>query len=141
MLLLATALAQASDPVAVYALVDKVTLEPNAAQPARIQVWGVFAIAKPNDRNFYQAPARGYLYFTLPPNDPDLARREWADIQSVAGKREVIAFGNRFATNARLRKKPDTPQSPDIYVGGMGLTKLRRETTYPPIRSLLDFKD
>lgn len=58
-------LAYASDPTAVYARVDKVVLEPNTDSPQAIQVWGVFAMAKPDDRNDYLAPARGYLYFTL----------------------------------------------------------------------------
>lgn len=55
--------AHASDPTAVYARVDKVVLEPNPDSPATIQVWGVFSLARPNDRNDYLPPARGYLYF------------------------------------------------------------------------------
>jgi hypothetical protein len=51
-------LTHASDPTAVYAKVDRVVLEPNAESPQTIQVWGVFAMAKPDDRNDYLAPAR-----------------------------------------------------------------------------------
>ena len=65
----------ASDPVAVYTRVDRVVLEPNAEAPQTIQIWGVFAMAKPEDRNDYLPPSRGYLYFVLPSDaraaDPD----------------------------------------------------------------------
>src|SRR5882762_2585287 len=43
----------ASDPTALYARVDKGILEPNADKPQAIQVWGVFSMAKPDDRNDY----------------------------------------------------------------------------------------
>ena len=57
--------ANASGPIAVYALVDKVTFEPNAEKPERVRISGVFITAEErSDR--YSAPQRGYLYFTLP---------------------------------------------------------------------------
>ena len=62
----AAAAPSASDPVGIYAKIDRVTLEPDERAPAAIQVWGVFSMAKPKDRNDYLPPARGYLYFTLP---------------------------------------------------------------------------
>jgi hypothetical protein len=134
--------ALASDPVAVYALVDKVVLEPNADQPERIQVWGVFSVAQPGDRNFYQSPARGYLYLQLPAGGQrELAKREWLDIKSAAGKRQVLSFGTRFGMNPRLRKKDEAVASPDTYSAGMGATKLRSDTDYAPIRTLLDYRD
>ena len=68
-------LAHASDFTGVYARIDRVVLEPNADSPERIQLWGVFSMAKPNDRNDYLAPARGYLYFKLDQN-PRAARNE-----------------------------------------------------------------
>jgi len=37
--------ALASDPVGVYAIVDKVVFEPNETNPERIQVWGAFALS------------------------------------------------------------------------------------------------
>ena len=36
----------ASGPIAVYALVDKVALEPNADQPERVRISGVFIVAE-----------------------------------------------------------------------------------------------
>jgi hypothetical protein len=47
-------------------------------------VSGAFITAEErSDR--YSAPQRGYLYFTLPAQDRELAQREWADLKSVAG--------------------------------------------------------
>ena len=57
--------ANASGPIAVYALVDKVTFEPNADKPERVRVSGVFITAEERS-DVYSAPQRGYLYFTLP---------------------------------------------------------------------------
>src|SRR5262245_40679557 len=39
-------LLRASDPIGIYAFVDKVVFEPNADKPERIQVWGGFALAE-----------------------------------------------------------------------------------------------
>ena len=56
---------RASDPIAVYARVDRVVLLPSAEAPETIQIFGVFSLATPNDRNAYEPPARGYLYFAM----------------------------------------------------------------------------
>ncbi len=53
-------LAHASDPTAVYARVDKVVLEANPNSVVAVQIWGVFSLAKANDRNDY-LPARSRL--------------------------------------------------------------------------------
>src|SRR5215469_17803379 len=82
----------ASGPTAVYALIDKVALEPNADRPQRIVIYGVFSTAE-NAGNTYSEPYRGYLCFTLPQNS-ELALREWSDLKSVAGTRQVVAFGS-----------------------------------------------
>src|ERR1700682_5785768 len=84
------AVANASGPIGVYALVDKVAFEPNADKPERIRISGVFSVAEetPDNSTVYSAPHRGYLYFGLPRGNEDLARREWADLKSVAGTRQ-----------------------------------------------------
>jgi hypothetical protein len=129
-------LAQASDPVAVYALVDKVVMEPNAGKPEQIQIWGVFATAKPNNGNLYEAPQRGYLYFKLPNAKEDLARNEWADFKSIAGKREAVGFGNRYTVKLRLREPDEKPKAPDVYQVELGLVKVQPDTDYPPVKAL-----
>src|SRR3979490_178032 len=106
-------LAYASDPTAVYARVDKVVLEPNADAPQAIQVWGVFAMAKPNDRNDYLPPARGYLYLTVTGANQAAARAEWADLNQGAGTGQIVSFGSRFQFKARLRPSDERPSNPD----------------------------
>jgi hypothetical protein len=128
----------ASDRVGIYALVDKVVLEPSTANPQRIQIWGTFALALPNDLNAYQAPRRGYLYFTLPFEARD-ARTEWEDIVKKAGSRQAIAFANRFDLRARVRAANEKPSNPEPYPVSLGVIALRSDTQYTPIRSLLEF--
>lgn len=132
----AAAVTSASDRTAVYARIDKVVLEPGADAPQRVQVWGVFAMAKPNDVNDYLAPARGYLYFALAAN-PQAAQKEWADLQSVAGTSQIVGFGSRWELKARVRNADEKPANADPYALGIGVTKIRR-TDYAPIRALLD---
>ncbi|HEY1760731.1 MAG TPA: hypothetical protein VGG72_35480 [Bryobacteraceae bacterium] len=148
--------AQASGPVGVYALIDKVVLEPNADNPERILIYGVFSIRTDNQGTF-QAPQRGYLYYSLPSgNNRALILREWSDLKAAAGTRTVIAFGGtsfgEYVPDGgsvyrppayqppRLRKSGDKPENPDVYVTGAGLSKMRSDTDYGPVKSLLDFK-
>jgi hypothetical protein len=127
----------ASDRTAVYARVDRVVMEPTADAPERVQVWGVFAMAKPNDVNLYLPPARGYLYFALAGN-PQAAAKEWADLQSAAGTGQIVSFGSRWELKARVRQADERPVGPDPYMVSIGLTKVRGNTGYAPIRALLD---
>lgn len=128
----------ASDRVAVYGRVDRVVLEPNADAPTAIQVWGVFSIAQARNPNDYQPAARGYLYYALPAK-ADLARREWADLKSVAGTGTIVAFGSRWEGVPQLRQPSDPPAKPDPYSINAGLTKIQGRVEYGPIRALLDF--
>jgi hypothetical protein len=131
----------ASDMTGLYALVDKVTLEPNADRPERVQIWGIFVTPVPNDRNDYQPPMRGYLYFQLPDARTDLARREWADLNKTAGKRQIVGLGSRYELKARVRPASEPPSAPDPYLVSAGLYRLRPDTDYAPIKSLLQFRD
>jgi hypothetical protein len=129
----------ASDPMALYGRVDRVVLEPAAGDPDAIQVWGVFALAKPNDRNDYLPPARGYLYFKLAAN-PVAALKEWADLKEVAGTNQVISLGSRYVLRVRLRSADEHPADPDPYVVNIGVSKVRGNTAYAPVRALLDYR-
>jgi hypothetical protein len=130
----------ASDWVAVYARVDRVILEPRPDAPTAIQVWGVFSLARPNDRNDYLPPARGYLYFEVA-DQKETARKEWADLGRMAGSGQIVSFGSRFDLHARIRKASERPERPDSYVVGNGLTRVRGNTEYSPVRALVDYKD
>lgn len=139
-LALAASTAHASDPIGIYALVDRVVLEPDADAPARIQVWGAFVQAVPRDPDAYGPPERGYLYFELRPGKEDICRREWADLKRVAGTRQVIGFGSRREAKERVRKATERPESPDAHPVSFGMTRLRTNTDYAPVKALLESK-
>ena len=116
--------ARASDPVGIYAVVEKVVTEPADGTPQRVQVWGVFSLNEGERRDPYSAPAYGYLYYRAD-EKPDAARREWADLKSVAGTGQVVAFASRWKEKGRVRKAGDKPDAPDAYPVAMGVTKVR----------------
>ena len=121
---LATDVLRASDPIGVYAIVDKVVVEPSSGPPQRIQIWGAFALAQPDHPDDYGAAQRGYLYFTCPPGQAEVCRSEWSDVQSVAGKSTGIGFGARRLNNGRVRKADEKLASPDEYPIRMGVVRV-----------------
>jgi len=130
--------AKASGPIAVYALVDKVAFEPNADMPQRIRLSGVFITAEDNTGT-YSAPRRGYLYFTLPRVNSELALREWRDLKSVAGTRQVIGLGSVWFGKVRVWKPNEKAKFPDAYVMGNGLIRINADQ--PRAKALLNYKD
>jgi hypothetical protein len=116
----------ASDRVGVYAVIEKVVLEPSDASPDRAQVWGAFAVYEQGDGSTYQAPQRGYLYYTCPQGKETVCRREWADLKSVAGKQTGVGFGHRWEPVGRIRKADEKPGSPDPYPIQMGVLKVEK---------------
>jgi hypothetical protein len=137
---LGTVRALASDPVGIYALVDKVVFEPNATNPDRIQIWGAFAIAEGSGYT-YKSAERGYLYYKVNPENPTACRNEWNDLKSVAGTGQIVAFGSRYGEKGVLRKKETKPGNPDLYPVAMGLTKVKEEKDYEPIKQLAKLRD
>jgi hypothetical protein len=134
--------ARASDFVGIYGIVDRVVLEPNADHPERVQVFGIFSVAANTNGTEYLPAQRGYLYFRLPDSWQDLALHEWDDLKSAAGTHTVIAFSGRLVgpnfPPPRVRKPDEKPSAPDVYHLGTGTTKIRPDTQYPPVRSLLE---
>ena len=127
-----------SDPIGVYVLIDKVVLEPNQETPQRIQIWGAFALASKNDRDSYNDPIRGYLYFTCKAGRETTCVKEWTDLKAAAGTGQVIGFGGRdIMPRPRLRKSADQPSDPDEYPINFGLVRMRdRNPDYPPVHAL-----
>ena len=138
-LILASSLANASGPISVYALVDKVAFEPNADKPERIRISGVFSTAEQRS-DVYSAPQAGYLYFTLPADNRGLALREWEDLKSIAGSRQVVGLGSNWFGDARVRvrKSDEEAKSPDEYPMGNGVVKVNPDQ--PRAKALLDYK-
>jgi hypothetical protein len=136
-IILAMHTAYASGPIAVYAFVDKVEFEPNADKPERMRISGVFITAAERS-NTYSAPERGYLYFTLPRGNQEMALREWSDLKSIAGTRQVVGFGSSWSAKVRVRKSDEQAGSADEYAMGNGLVKVNSD--HPSAKALLDYK-
>jgi hypothetical protein len=128
----------ASDPMGVYAVVQKVVFEPNDAQPQRIQVWGAFSLADSTNPNDYQAPQAGYVYYSCPQGQESVCRNEWADLKSVAGTGTAVGFGGRRAGSSRVRKADEKPSSPDNYPIALGVVKMTgdKSASYAPVARL-----
>jgi hypothetical protein len=135
---LGSSTAVASDPVGVYAFVDKVVLEPGNGQPERIQIWGGFALAEGRG-DIYTPAQRGYMYFTVKPGEEEVTRREWNDLKSLAGGDQFVAFGVRWKSKGTIREATAKPQKPDVYPIGMGVTKIKKHD-YAPIKDLVELK-
>jgi len=134
--------AQASDPNGLYAFVDRVVFEPSDTAPERIQVWGGFAVAKPEDRDNYQDAERGYVYFKLRSGDEEVCKKEWADLKSVAGTRQIVAFGSRYEKPLPKVRKPDAKgENPDGYPKSWGGITKTRTRDYTPINQLVKLMD
>lgn len=121
---LATDVLRASDPIGVYAIVDRVVVEPSSGAPQRVQIWGAFALAQPDNPDDYGRAQRGYLYFSCPQGQAEVCRSEWSDVQSVAGKSIGIGFGARRLNNGRVRRADEKPSSPDEYPIRMGVVRV-----------------
>jgi hypothetical protein len=114
----------ASDPVGVYAVVEKVVFEPSESAPERAQVWGAFAVADRTNNDDYKTAQRGYLYYSCPPNQARTCANEWADLKSVAGTGAGVGFGGRFLSSGRIRPASDKPSAPDVYPIRMGVMRM-----------------
>jgi hypothetical protein len=118
----------ASDFTGVYAVVDKVVFEPSERAPARVQVWGAFALSDGQRGSNYKPAEKGYMYFTCEAGKESICRKEWADFQSVAGKDVGVGFGYRYSATGRVRKASETPSSPDVYPIQAGVVRVEKKT-------------
>jgi len=114
----------ASDRVGVYAVIEKVVLEPSDTAPQRIQIWGAFALSDRQSGSNYGPAQRGYLYYTCPSGQETTCRKEWEDFKSLAGKNTGVGFGARYRDTGRVRKADEKPASPDTYPIESGVVRL-----------------
>jgi hypothetical protein len=111
---------RASGPIAAYAIIENVVLEPNDTAADRAQVWGVFMLETAPQSSSYSSPQRGYLYYRIPPGANAAATRAvWLDLKKMAGTGNTVGFGSGGAANAtgsgRVRKVTETPNMPDNF--------------------------
>lgn len=133
----------ASGPIGVYALIDKVVLEPNDTAPDRAQIWGVFVIADRQQGTPVFPAKRGYLYFQLPGEGVwregrsriEVTRREWNDLKAAAGTGQAVGFASSWIESHisiggpddpyRVRPASEVPSAPNQYVLNTGVVQLR----------------
>jgi hypothetical protein len=90
--------------VDIYALVEKVVLEPNDVAPESIQIWGALAFDRPGDWKFPglgrvqghppNERRRGYLYFRLcrVKKEARMLRSGWNELKALAGSGQAVEF-------------------------------------------------
>jgi hypothetical protein len=116
--------ASASVPLGVYAVVDRVVLEPADAEPQRIQIWGTFALWDEQSGLGFRAPARGYLYYSCSKEQIGICRNEWSDLKSIAGTGRMIGFGSRSLLAGRIRATGEQASAPEAYPIQFGVVEL-----------------
>ena len=87
--------------VGIYAIVDKVALEPDMTSPERVRIDGTFVVPIRMSSGYYAPPKRGFMYFKTVAGRENAARRDWAALTSVAGTGEVIGFAYYWVPNPR----------------------------------------
>lgn len=119
-----------SDPVAAYAVLDKVVLLPNAEQPTAVELQGAFALAEGQLGSFYRAPRCGVMHFTSG-KDLAAALAQWRDLQRCAGTGKVVVFGSRYEANDAAKPRwlvqPEgaaPPANPVPWSVGLGMQVL-----------------
>lgn len=139
----APATLRASDPIGVYAVVDRVQVTTGGGGEAVAQVWGSFVLAvNPEVRPYpasegYGKAATGYLLFRCPADKRATCAAEWNDLTSVAGKKEIVGFGRRWEAAPRVRPNTEAPSAPDTYAINVGVAKLGKYGDYPEIAAAL----
>ena len=126
----------APDPIGVYAIVEQAVFEPPTGAPARVQLWGAFALAE-STHEFYAAPKRGYMYFTCASDLRDRCDADWADLRWHAGSGKAIGFGDRAKPLGRIRPGTESLAAPDPYPAGEAVIKMASKD-YPEYTALAD---
>jgi hypothetical protein len=122
-----------SDPVGIYAIIDRIELRPDATNPTTAVIWGVFATADGRG-DTYATAERGYLYYALNPTNERATRAEWSDFQRVAGSGEMIGFGQRYRPTGRVRRASEVPADPDVHPLGFGIARSTNNPLAPQIQ-------
>jgi hypothetical protein len=119
---------QDDPPAGVYGYVRKVVWEAGG----RLQVWGSFCVAATASADAYDAPARGYLYFTMP-EDTAASTKEWTELKRLADTGGPWPGGSYYGitgflaigTTPRIRTGDEPPDHPDVYRPGYGVVQVR----------------
>lgn len=118
----------AGGPPAMFAIVDKIELKPDAKTPQTIRIWGSFTRAKPRTMD-YQQPVYGYMLLRIDAKAKQECRSEWVEWQKAADSGNVMAVGicldaGRFV-EFPIRKANEKVTTPD------GVYPVRKICDYP----------
>ena len=114
----------ASDPVGVYAVVEKIVLEPSDAAPQRIQIWGAFCWPTPTIRTIMDRRNAATFITRARRGRTASAGTNGADLKTVAGKNTGIGFGGRYKDLGRVRRADEKAASPDTYPIQLGVVRM-----------------
>ncbi len=124
-----------SDPVGVYATIDKVLLLPNAEAPVEAEIHGAFCFAR-GAGDYYTAPARGYVLFRAG-SKPGEEVLQWRELLALAGSKQVIGFSSRYEQGLLLRATLPGEARPAAVTFPLGYGLQRVEgVDYGPAREL-----
>ncbi len=142
LLLLGGAGARGSGPLGVFAVLDKVVAEPSGGSPERVRLWGTFVQARAGGGREFSLPAYGFIDYALDPDRPaEWSRREWADMQKIAGTGAIAGWSDSSQRGhlGRVRRLGTAAGEPDRYPVSYGVYKLDpgQDQALPPVRSLL----
>ncbi len=91
--------------IGIYAVIDRVTFEPNGTSPDTVRITGVFVVPKPMSSGEYLAPQRGYISLRMPPGEylAPAIRNDWKALSAAAGTGQVVGFGQYWVPNPNDR--------------------------------------
>ncbi len=123
-----------SDPVGIYATIDKVLLLPNAEAPVEAEIHGAFCFAR-GAGDYYTAPTRGYVLFRAG-SKPGEEVLQWRELLALAGSKQVIGFSSRYEQGQLRATLPGEARPTAVtYPLGWGLHKIEG-VDYGPAREL-----
>jgi hypothetical protein len=132
-------IARASDRIGAYATIDKVVIDASKGGAPTVRLWGTFTLARDANGRSYSTPARGCLYYSAIPGKEGACRREWADLEKLAGTGQVVGFGRSSTVDVlgKVRAADARPADPTPYPLNFGLVRIGRDADWSPVRELL----
>jgi hypothetical protein len=99
LLLTPTAVMAKGESIGIYAVIDQVTFDQDGPLPNTVRISGVFVVPVPHSSGQYYEPQRGFLYFRVPPETEQAARKEWGRLKTFAGTGQVVGFAHYWVPN------------------------------------------
>lgn len=128
---LVPSVASASFPVGVWGVVEKVTFEPDAMNPMRVRLDGVFIVANevPDFPAYpgYSVPEYGYMYYECAKDQIKTCQMEWNDLAAAAmSANKCRGWGDQqlpVPKNGVVRPTDEPQVKADLYPISMGVVQ------------------